>query len=261
MFRRSGTVITDESQTVADQVLTETDVIVLDTPSGSQAIGGTEAAAENRNESELGGNHDRDKPGKQQPGRKRFLKNCLFWLVVLGLAASVWLTGLTVSVVKTGSMRPGIQPGDLVVSVSSKIVHPGVGSIIVAKPKVTGQELPAIAHRVIEINPDGTYKTKGDYNPEPDAWRDRPEDISSVVLFKVPMGWTRSPVTIAVGFGILAMVFLWPSAKKPEDESEGTADAGALDLRDEPLIDLADKEVSEQSGEQIAVSAANSVAK
>lgn len=174
---------------------------------------------------------DRKPAEKDEPSRgKKFLKNCIFWLVIIAIGLGIWFSGLMVSVVKTGSMRPGIQPGDLVVSISSKIVKPEMGSIVVAEPVVAGSKLPAIAHRVIAINPDGTYITQGDYNPEPDAWRDRPEDITSVVLFKVPMGWSRSPVTIAAGMGLLALIFVWPKGKKDEQvEQAEIADEAASD--------------------------------
>ena len=43
------------------------------------------------------------------------------------------------------------RSGDLVITVNKDIVEPKVGSIIVATPPVGGCDLPAIAHRIIEI--------------------------------------------------------------------------------------------------------------
>jgi signal peptidase I len=126
-------------------------------------------------------------------------------------------------------MRPTYQPGDLVVTVNSDLVKPKVGSVVVATPWVAGEELPAIAHRVVAVNEDGTIKTKGDYNPEADAWTDRQEDVDKTVVAHVPMGWIltamKSPFVIFGGISLFALMLFWPSAKKEEDDADHPAGA------------------------------------
>ena len=183
----------------------------------------------------------------------RVFKALRFWVFLAGVVAGVLYTGLGASAVKTGSMRPTIDPGDLVITVNKDIVEPKVGSIIVATPPVAGQDLPAIAHRIIEIKPDGSYKTKGDYNPEPDTWIDRPEDVDKTVIAHIPMGWVRSPLVIAGGLGMLALIFMWPSSKKDEDSEEADApDTEATEVGDDPtsdddVLDITDAKQDEPS--------------
>lgn len=167
----------------------------------------------------------------------RVYKAMRFWVVLAAIVAAILLTGLSASVVKTGSMRPTYQPGDLVITVNKDLVEPAVGSVVVATPFVSGEELPPIAHRVIAVEPNGAIKTKGDYNPEPDAWTDRPEDVDKTVIAHVPMGWAvdavKSPIVVIGGITLFALMLFWPSSK-PEDE-EGEDQPGDESHEPDPL--------------------------
>ena len=167
----------------------------------------------------------------------RVFKALRFWVVLAAIVAAILLSGLGASVVKTGSMRPVYQPGDLVITVNKDLVEPTVGSVVVATPFVSGEELPPIAHRVIAVEPNGAIKTKGDYNPEPDAWTDRPEDVDKTVIAHVPMGWAvdavQSPVVVIGGITLFALMLFWPSSKPEDDLDEGEPadEPKDLDLR------------------------------
>ena len=167
----------------------------------------------------------------------RVFKALRFWVVLAAIVAAILLSGLGASVVKTGSMRPVYQPGDLVITVNKDLVEPTVGSVVVATPFVSGEELPPIAHRVIAVEPNGAIKTKGDYNPEPDAWTDRPEDVDKTVIAHVPMGWAvdavKSPVVVIGGITLFALMLFWPSSKPEDDLDEGEPadEPKDLDLR------------------------------
>ncbi|MGB3675947.1 MAG: hypothetical protein WA988_16065 [Candidatus Nanopelagicales bacterium] len=188
-----------------------------------------------------------EEPAQAQRSRAyRIYKAMRFWVVLAAIVGAILLTGLGASVVKTGSMRPVYQPGDLVLTINKDIVEPTVGSVVVATPWVAGEELPPIAHRVTEIAPDGSIKTKGDYNPEPDAWTDRPEDVDKTVIAHVPMAWAldavKSPIVVVGGITLFALMLFWPSSK-PEDElDDGESDDDARDPDaapdDEVVIDL-----------------------
>jgi signal peptidase len=69
-------------------------------------------------------------------------------------------------VLTSGSMLPLIEPGDVVLV--SKVEHPvQPGTVITFKnPNKPGS---LITHRVMEVRPDGSYRTKGDANPQPDV--------------------------------------------------------------------------------------------
>lgn len=69
-------------------------------------------------------------------------------------------------VLTSGSMVPLIEPGDVILV--SDIEHPiQPGTVITFKnPNKPGS---LITHRVMEVRPDGSYRTKGDANPQPDV--------------------------------------------------------------------------------------------
>lgn len=150
------------------------------------------------------------------------------------LAAAVvamLLSGLSLMPVKTGSMRPELYPGDLVIGVRPSLVAPQVGDIVVATPKFAenSDRMPPIAHRIIGVSEDGKgWVTKGDYNPEPDAWTAYPEDVAKVIVGHVPVRFVQRPIVIVVAFALLALVWLWPRAVVEESDEEQGASAGVV---------------------------------
>jgi signal peptidase I len=150
----------------------------------------------------------------------RIVRGWSFWVILALIVALCLMSGLSFIPIKTGSMRPGIQPGDIVVVVKSDLVKPQVGSIVVATPRIGDEQLPPIAHRIISINPDGTIKTKGDYNPEPDAWRVQPQEVQKTVVAIIPMGWARNPLNVAGALGLFALFLVWPSKYDDDDDDE-----------------------------------------
>ncbi len=109
----------------------------------------------------------------------------------------------------TGSMIPALYPGDAVVIYGTDNIK--VGDIIVfdAKRKgcIVGNQYitEPIIHRVIKINPDGSFETKGDNNPvqiegggcEHNITKDY---IIGKVILKIPLiGWPRKLVSDILG--------------------------------------------------------------
>ena len=73
---------------------------------------------------------------------------------------------------KTGSMRPTINPGDLVIAYAVRPTDIRNGDIITFRAPL-GSHAP-YTHRVVRIiaGPDGPeFTTKGDANPRPDIWK------------------------------------------------------------------------------------------
>jgi signal peptidase len=107
------------------------------------------------------------------------------------LSLAVWSTlpvlwGWHAYTVTSGSMAPLVEPGDVVVAAP---VHAPArlkpGTVIVVRPFHAGGE--PVTHRVITRLPDGTYRTKGDANPEPDARLSRPDQVVARARIVVPM--------------------------------------------------------------------------
>jgi signal peptidase len=144
----------------------------------------------------------------------------LLALAIAALAggAAVVLLHLNLQPVLSGSMRPGIQPGDLAITrpVPASSLEPG--DVIVYVPP-GGDE--AVMHRMtsIERRDDGLWiTTKGDANDVADPWgavRLRGDTAYRLVAVVPKAGylpvWTRSargPVLIAAGllFGLSALL-------------------------------------------------------
>lgn len=75
--------------------------------------------------------------------------------------------GLRTDVVMSGSMAPGIEPGDVVISVPTAVrdLRPGM-TISFTDPADPGRNL---IHRFIARAADGSFQTRGDANSEPDS--------------------------------------------------------------------------------------------
>ncbi len=128
------------------------------------------------------------------PNRKSRLRswtgNAAFVLALLLIIVGLRWIGLTVDPVMSGSMEPAISTGYLVVSIGHDFVTPHVGSVIVFDEDVDaaspGPE--SILHRIVAVNPDGSFVTKGDNNAVADPWSVRPDQVSRVLIGDVPTG-------------------------------------------------------------------------
>ena len=106
-------------------------------------------------------------------------------------------------VVESGSMQPRIQVGDVVLA--SPDVDPEAvgGHIIVFQDPAHG----TVTHRVIGVNDDGTFITKGDANPTADPRPVAVEDIDGVGRLLVR--WAGLPlIWLQTGQWIKLMLFL-----------------------------------------------------
>jgi signal peptidase len=115
--------------------------------------------------------------GRPRLTQLRRLAGQLVWVLLSLLILSAAGLGIfihtghgAVTPVLTGSMRPGIQPGDAVVTRSVPVSSLHKGDIIVFRPP--GQTL-ARVHRIYSIAPAKggvDVVTKGDANNAPDPW-------------------------------------------------------------------------------------------
>ena len=105
----------------------------------------------------------------------RGLGNLLLLVVVLaftGLAVGPHVFGYRTMTMLTGSMAPGINPGDVTVAVQEPTSALAVGQIISYQIPVDDHRV--VSHRVVKVtrSPSGAVvvQTKGDHNPSADPW-------------------------------------------------------------------------------------------
>ena len=111
-------------------------------------------------------------------------------------------------VVLTDSMYPTIRGGDIVLLSPPKQTVPKVGDVAAyTGRRFDGSEVGIFTHRIIGGDGVNGFIFKGDNNPSPDVQKPKFEDVSGVVVFKIPfLGKVLNPralfVWIPVFFGI-----------------------------------------------------------
>ena len=105
---------------------------------------------------------------------------------LLGWVVLVWaLMGWSPTVVSTGSMQPSINAGDVVMT---EAADPDTvfdeGTVVTFEDPLRDGEL--VTHRVVAINDDGTYRTRGDGNDVSDSTSLEPEAVVGVGRLLIP---------------------------------------------------------------------------
>lgn len=145
-------------------------------------------------------------------------------LLVLSVLASlvVWmvlpwvLLGWSPSVVVSGSMRPAVRAGDVVLLRPVDPWAVGADTIVAYDDPGRGRVL----HRVVERRANGQYLLKGDANPTADSAAVSPRQIRGAAVLLVPWIGTPSmwlatgdlPAVIVTGAALLACLRLVPYA-------------------------------------------------
>jgi signal peptidase I len=104
-------------------------------------------------------------------------------------------TTMPVVAVESNSMVPAFYRGDILILRGENASLLKVGDVIVYSPE--GQSVP-IVHRIISINQDGSFQTKGDANAGQLSFEKHisPSEIHGVVIFIIPyVGWIKIAVT------------------------------------------------------------------
>jgi signal peptidase I len=118
-----------------------------------------------------------------------FVAACLF-ITIIPMAF-----GWRPYVILTGSMAPGIEAGDVVLSSPDPDPNLILGRVVVFEDP--GEPGNVLTHRVIAYNGDGTVTTRGDANPTPDSLSVAFEDIDGlgrllVQFVGLPVVWART---------------------------------------------------------------------
>ncbi len=91
--------------------------------------------------------------------------------------------GYTSASITSGSMQPKLRPGDVVIAVGNGGAGVKPGIIVVYEDPARGD---LVTHRIVGINEDGSYTTKGDANGVNDAQAVPPENVKGVGKWVVP---------------------------------------------------------------------------
>lgn len=157
------------------------------------------------------------------------------------LAVGPHLLGYRTSTMLTGSMEPGIMPGDVVVTTPEPASEVAVGDVISYHIPVEDRRVET--HRVVEVinNEDGTIaiRTKGDNNDNVDPWvatleGDTVWEMQAVVpKLGTAIRALRSPVVqdgvlwVALGGAILlGMSLIWSSDDEDDETDQDDETAG-----------------------------------
>jgi signal peptidase len=142
---------------------------------------------------------------KIKPGEKTETFLYIFLGVFLAFGVNIALgqalsTDMPVVAVESNSMVPTFYQGDILIIQGVRdpkdyINFLEIGDIIVYS--VEGREIP-IVHRIREINPDGSFQTRGDATTGQHPFEKHidPKQIHGKVIFIIPyLGWVKIGVT------------------------------------------------------------------
>jgi len=118
--------------------------------------------------------------------------------------------GVQMHTVTTGSMRPEIKPGDLIVTRLETMSIVKVGQVILFLDSTSKNP---ISHRVIsvsKVDQSINVTTKGDSNPLPDGTITEPPSfkISRVVTVVAGMGWVVAALHTSIAKSILIFLLI-----------------------------------------------------
>lgn len=126
---------------------------------------------------------------KKEMRRKYRKENPKGWIIMsITFILSIWFVSgvfpIRPVVIATGSMKPSINPGDIIVVKKANAKDLKVGQILEYR-----KDNISIFHRIIEIKMDGNgikYVTKGDNNKDADGQLISPKEIKGVVVAIIP---------------------------------------------------------------------------
>jgi len=102
------------------------------------------------------------------------------------LFPSQWGGFFQTTVVSGTSMLPTYESHDIVIAFKTSSYT--VGDVIVYHPEELDCERCNVVHRVVKIESDGTFRTKGDNNPNIDVWHPTSSDVYGKVIQKIHIG-------------------------------------------------------------------------
>jgi signal peptidase I len=165
--------------------------------------------------------------------RKFDFKDSSIFYIVLGVVLAIGInwglafglgTDMPVVAVESNSMVPTFSQGDILVLQGSTASNLHIGDIIVFSP---GQQTPVV-HRIIAINQDGTFQTKGDANSGqlPFERSIAASQVHGKAILIIPyLGWLKIGMTsfvlpniLWIVVGLASIAFIYVGVKFYRDE-------------------------------------------
>lgn len=158
---------------------------------------------------------------RRRSGLLHWFGQVVAWALMLGVGAILLLSlivprvaGATPYVIETGSMRPSLPPGTMVVVRPTDPSAIGVGDVVTYQIK--SGDPTVVTHRVMTVGYDGLgqlrFRTQGDANPAMDQKWVLPEQIRGREWYAIPyLGYVAfwldgSARSIVLGLVILALI-------------------------------------------------------
>ena len=130
-----------------------------------------------------GTTRDRSGEGRFYAGLVAVIALVIFGTLALVAVLPTVIPGFTSAAITSGSMQPALRPGDVVIATGAEVAKVQPGTIVVFEdPK----RHDLVTHRVVSVNEDGTFVTKGDANRIPDPEPIPPENIRGTGRWVVP---------------------------------------------------------------------------
>ena len=142
--------------------------------------------------------------------------------------------GVTSMIVLSGSMSGDapdhIEVGDMIITTTVKAEDLKVGDVITYMENGTT----TVTHRIIGINEDGSFRTKGDANNAEDRESVKPENLIGKFVFRIPklgdiamFAQTPFGMMLFIGLPLLAYVALDVAVRSKQGKKKKKADAEA----------------------------------
>ena len=144
---------------------------------------------------------------------RKFVPVIEYVSLILGVVFLIFsTTGIfETRVILTGSMKPTLDPGDVVFAVAPTLLKPEIGKTVIYTARdLSGNPVTQWAHRIISGSDKEGWTIKGDANPAADVNTVPTTDIASVVLFSIPfVGKFFNPLTLILfGSGLVLLIFV-----------------------------------------------------
>lgn len=149
---------------------------------------------------------------------------CLIGAALLSGMVVSRVEGLSYEPVLSGSMRPGIQPGDLAVLAPVPVSQLRVGEVVAYLPP---NYVTPVMHRIVSLNAQGMI-TKGDANSVDDPWgrvEPRSGTVERLVTVVPMLGWLSvvkgQLLIVAAGLMLLVLALFLASSKRRTPPANG----------------------------------------
>jgi signal peptidase len=165
----------------------------------------------------------------------RHLRTLVLWIGLGLLAGTVLaavapqLAGYRSFTVRSGSMTPAIETGDVIVTEPISPLSARVGDIVTfVDPEGTGK---LFSHRVQSVRAAGedvAFVTRGDANTSTEHWRVPADGSIGKVVYRIPkvgyaLAWIDSPPARLALIAIPALLLLWAALVRiwrPEEATQ-----------------------------------------